>query len=159
MFNSLFSQRRQLIRCQWSITSFFKVVLSFLPPLLMAACAQVKPLPTSVEAAAPYDWEELIDADLSKWDTYLSYQHQPDYDGTPPKDEQGRLIPPIGLNQSSYNVFTTFQEGEEIIIRNSGEYYGCLFTKESFANYHFQLKFKWGTKKWRPRENLLMDSG
>lgn len=106
-----------------------------------------------------YNWEELIDTDLSKWDNYLSFQHQPGYDGTPPKNEEGRLIAPIGMNNPSYNVFTTFKEGEDIVIRNSGEYYGCLITREEYENYHFQLKFKWGNKKWAYRKNLLMDSG
>jgi hypothetical protein len=105
------------------------------------------------------DWEELIDSDLSKWDTYLSYQHQPGYDGTQPRDERGELIEPIGLNKPGYNVFTTEKDGNDIIIRNSGQYYGCLVTKKEFKNYHFQLKFKWGEKKWAFRKDLLMDSG
>ena len=106
-----------------------------------------------------YPWEELIDGNLSKWDTYLSYQHQIGYDGTPPKNEQGEVIPPIGLNNPAYNVFTTFPDGGDTIIRNSGEYYGCLVTKSEYDNYHFQLKYKWGEKKWAYRENLLKDSG
>lgn len=106
-----------------------------------------------------HDWIELIDDSLSKWDTYLSYQHQPEYDGTPPKNEKGEIIEPIGLNNPAYTVFTTFQEDQNVIIKNSGEYYGCLITKEEFQNYHFQIKFKWGKKKWVPRKDKLMDSG
>ncbi|WP_298363760.1 DUF1080 domain-containing protein [uncultured Lutibacter sp.] len=106
-----------------------------------------------------YEWEELIDMNLTNWDNYLSYQHQPGYDGSIPKNEKGEEITPIGLNNSSYNVFTTFKEGENTIIRNTGEYYGCLITKKEYANYHFQLKYKWGDKTWAYRKNLLKDSG
>lgn len=132
--------------------------LAFPVFLLVFSCSQVRNEQYSEEHEG-YGWHELIDAGLSKWDTYLSFQHQPDYDGTPPRNEQGELIAPIGLNKSSYKVFTTLREGDNIIIRNSGEYYGCLFTREEYENYHFQLKFKWGTKKWVPRKDLLMDSG
>ncbi|NET36239.1 MAG: DUF1080 domain-containing protein [Cyanothece sp. SIO1E1] len=112
-----------------------------------------------VRKEEPFEWEALIDSTLSKWDTYLSYQHQEGYDGTPPKDEEGEIIEPIGLNNKSYEVFTTFQEQNNTIIRNSGEYYGCLISKAEYENYHFQLKYKWGTKKWAYRKNLLKDSG
>ncbi|NMH85885.1 3-keto-disaccharide hydrolase [Flavivirga algicola] len=125
---------------------------------LVISCSQVKNEKHSNEHKK-HHWDELIDADLSKWDTYLSYQIQPGYDGTQPKNEQGELIPPIGLNKAGYNVFTTKQEGDDIIIINSGEYYGCLITKDVYENYHFQLKYKWGDKKWAYRKNLLKDSG
>lgn len=125
---------------------------------LVIACSSVKNNQIE-EEYGKYNWEELIDADLSKWDNYLSFQHQPGYDGTPPKNEHGELIDPIGLNNPAYNVFSTFQEGDNTIIRNSGEYYGCLITKEEYENYHFQLKYKWGNKKWAYRKNLLKDSG
>ncbi|TMM53386.1 DUF1080 domain-containing protein [Maribacter algarum] len=127
--------------------------------LLIASCTEVKKNDQDDKVVEILEWNELIDSDLSKWDTYLSYQHQVGYDGSQPKDEQGNLIPPIGLNNPDYDVFTTFQEGEETIIRNSGEYYGCLITKDDYENYHFQIKYKWGNKKWAYREDLLKDSG
>jgi hypothetical protein len=37
-------------------------------------------------------------------------------------------------------------------IRISGEVFGELRTKESFSNYHLRLQFKWGEKKWPPRD-------
>ncbi len=135
--------------------SFYKILFSVL--LLAISCSPVKNEQKPLEPE--YEWDELIDTDLTKWDNYLSFQHQPGYDGTPPKDENGELIAPIGLNNPDYNVFSTFQEGDDIIIKNTGEYYGCLITKEEFKNYHFQLKYKWGDKKWAYRKNLLKDSG
>lgn len=105
------------------------------------------------------NWEYLIDTELSNWDTYLSYQHQVGYNGSQPKDTVGNLIPPIGINQPGYNVFSTFIEGNDTIIKNTGEYYGCLITKKDYKNYHFQLKYKWGDKTWAFRKDLLKDSG
>lgn len=104
-------------------------------------------------------WEKLVDTNLSQWDKYLSYQHQVGYDGTRPHDENGALLEPIGLNKPGYNVFTTTKQGDEQVIRVSGEYYGCLITKKAYTNYHFQLKYKWGKRKWAIRKDKLMDSG
>lgn len=129
----------------------------FFLSLFLIACSSVKD--KANDDYKKYKWDNLIDANLSKWDNYLGYQIQPGYDGTQPKNEQGELIPPIGLNNPDYDVFTTFQEGDDTIIRNSGEYYGCLITKESYRNYHFQLKYKWGDKTWAYRKDLLKDSG
>ena len=105
------------------------------------------------------EWTLLIDENLSKWDTYLSFKHQVGYDGTPPLDESGNEIAPIGLNKPGYDVFTTITENNESIIKVSGEYYGCLVSKKEYENYHFQLQFKWGDKKWIPRLDRLKDSG
>lgn len=104
-------------------------------------------------------WSNLLDPNLSQWDQYLSYKHQLGYNGEQPKDEQGNLIAPIGLNPTGYNVFTIVEEGEEPILKVSGEIYGCVISKEEYDNYHLQLKVKWGDKKWTPRERLLKDSG
>lgn len=104
-------------------------------------------------------WTDLIDEDLSQWDTYLSFKHQLGYDGSPPRDSSGNLIRPIGMNKEGYGVFTAVEQGEETLIKVSGEYYGSLISKKEYDNYHFQLMFKWGDKKWVPRKNLLKDSG
>lgn len=136
--------------------NFFRIY--FLLPFLLISCSQQTNEQDPDENAA-HKWEELIDPGLSKWDNYLSYQHQPGYDGTPPRDKQGKIIDPIGLNQDSYHVYSTLQEGDNTLLVISGEYYGCLVTKEEYENYHFQLKYKWGNKKWAIRKDLLKDSG
>lgn len=105
------------------------------------------------------EWSYLIDENLSEWDTYLSFKHKLDYDGSPPLDESGNEIEPIGLNKPNYHVFTTMSENDEVIIKVSGEYYGCLASKKEYENYHFQLQFKWGDKKWIPRLDRMKDSG
>ncbi|NCP64562.1 MAG: DUF1080 domain-containing protein [Paraglaciecola sp.] len=106
-------------------------------------------------------WQSLLDPSLSQWDTYLSYKHKESYDGSMPLDENGNAIPPIGLNtgNDTYQVFTVSQEDGQPVLRVSGEIYGAVTSKESYRNYHLRLKFRWGQKKWPPRENMLRDSG
>ena len=105
------------------------------------------------------NWTNLLDKELTQWDNYLSFKHQIGYDGQEPKDKDGNIIPPVGLNNDEYNVFNVIEEKNELVLKISGEIYGCVFTKEEYANYHLRLKVKWGDKKWEPRKNLLKDSG
>ena len=105
------------------------------------------------------EWTNLLDKDLSQWDTYLSYAYPEGYKGEMPKDAQGNDLKPIGLNNDSFGVFTTLEEDSGPVLIISGEYYGCVATKEEFENYHLKLKVKWGDIKWHPRKNLLKDSG
>jgi hypothetical protein len=104
-------------------------------------------------------WTSLLDKDLSKWDMYLSYSHKNDYNGEMPKDGTGAEIKPVGYNQNVNNVFSVTESEGTPVLRISGEIYGCVFTKQDFENYHLKLKVKWGTKKWEPRLDKLMDSG
>ena len=104
-------------------------------------------------------WIKLLDNDLSKWETYLSYKHKNGYSGKIPTDANGVEIAPIGYNKNVNNMFTIIQENNEPVLKVSGEYYGCVFTKEKFKNYRLKLKVKFGTKKWEPRTDKLMDAG
>ena len=99
-------------------------------------------------------WTPLLDKDLSKWDNYLSYRFEPGYDGSKPNEA------PIGFNQAeAKEIFQTQTVNDELLVRITGEVYGALITKESYRNYHFKLKVKWGNLKWDPRKNLLKDTG
>jgi hypothetical protein len=104
-------------------------------------------------------WINLLDNNLGKWEMYLSYKHQNGYSGKIPTDGNGNEIPPIGYNKNVNNMFTVIHENNEPILKVSGEYYGCVFTKEIFKNYRLKLKVKFGTKKWEPRTDKLMDAG
>lgn len=109
--------------------------------------------------SAPSNWTPLLDSELSQWDTYLSFQHQLGYDGEAPTNKNGELIEPIGANNDPYQVFQIIKEGDESVLKISGEFYGCVYTKEEYDNYHLRLQVKWGEKKWKPRKKLLRDSG
>jgi hypothetical protein len=105
------------------------------------------------------EWTVLLDKDLSQWDTYLSFRHTKDFNGTAPKDANGNLIAPIGYSKDSERVFSIVQKDNEQVLRISGEIYGCLFTKQEYENYHLKLKIKWGEQKHEPRKSKLKDSG
>jgi hypothetical protein len=76
--------------------------------------------------------------DLSGWTVFLD----PATEGDPP-------------GASSQEVFRV----EDGLIHVSGERFGCLTTREEFSNYHLSLEFRWGERKWPPRENAVRDSG
>jgi hypothetical protein len=104
-------------------------------------------------------WTPLLDKDLSQWNMYLSYRHKDSYEGEMPQDENGLAINPVGYGKNVNNVFSVVDSGGTPVLRISGEIYGCVFTKQEYQNYHLKLKVKWGSKKWVPRLEKLMDSG
>ncbi len=48
---------------------------------------------------------------------------------------------------------------EDGAIHVSGEEFGCLTTNQEYENYHLTVEFKWGTKRYPPRETVVRDSG
>ena len=97
-------------------------------------------------------WKSLYNGkDLTGWDTYLA----PDY------DDAGKPITgvPIGLNHDPRHVFTIVKDGDENVIRISGENWGAISTTSEYQNYHFQLQFKWGALSWGSKKGKKKDSG
>ena len=78
-------------------------------------------------------WQPLFNGEnLDNWDKYI---------GTPLKGAED-----LAKSATIDNVFTVVEENGEKIIRISGEVNGSLATRDTFANYHLQLVFKWGDK-------------
>ncbi|PCJ96560.1 MAG: hypothetical protein COA50_07220 [Flavobacteriaceae bacterium] len=73
--------------------------------------------------------------DLSGWYTWL--------------EDKGRNNDPDG-------IFTVQEDGT---LHDIGKDLGYIMTEESFENFHFSLEFKWGERKWPPRDNNKRDSG
>jgi hypothetical protein len=69
------------------------------------------------------------------------------------------LSEPVGLNKDPLKVYTVAEVDGKPAIRISGQIFGAITTKDEFENYHLTLEFKWGQKKWPPRENVVRDSG
>jgi len=140
----------------------FKPLIAFLSLGLIFSCTS----PSSnnqqaqiAEDSTKSEWINLLDANLSRWENYLSYRHKLGYNGKKPLDESGKEIIPIGYNNDQTKVFSMVDKDGEKVLRVSGEIYGSLYTKQEFSNYHLKLKVKWGTDKHVPRKNLLKDSG
>lgn len=90
------------------------------------------------------EWIKLFNgSDLSGWDTYLSYQ--------PGGGDESIL----GVNNDPDGIYSVVDGS----IKIDGRVWGALTSKKEYENYHLRLKFKWGDKKYPPRENELMDSG
>ncbi len=68
--------------------------------------------------------------DLSGWSTFIPHKDNSD----PKTDPKG--------------VFKV----ENGVIHVSGEEFGALTTNQEFENYRLVVEFKWGEKKWPPRE-------
>lgn len=61
-----------------------------------------------------------------------------------------------GKNNDPDGIFTVQEDG---IIHDVGKDLGYMMTENSFENFHFSLQFKWGEKRWAPRETEKRDSG
>ena len=97
-------------------------------------------------------WITLFNGkDLKGWDTYIG----------PPLDDFGKKMSDIavGLNNDPKQVFTVVNQNGEKVIRISGENWGGISTKQEYANFHFQLQFKWGTLTWGQKKQKKRDSG
>jgi hypothetical protein len=102
-------------------------------------------------------WEPLLDPKLSKFDIWLSYHGsviRSVLDGKAPKS-----LKPVGLNPPTQNVFSVLEQAGKPVLRITGEWYGCLNTRQSFSNFHFVARVRWGEKKWEPRLDEPRDSG
>lgn len=120
-------------------------------------------LSTQLLAEPNAEWTQLWNGkDFTGWSTWL--QKPPKTCEVPglKRDEEGRYLDAIGSNKDPLKVFTISPNIDgKPAIRISGEVFGELRSDQSFENYHLQLQFKWGEKKWFPRhrDETPRDSG
>jgi 3-keto-disaccharide hydrolase len=108
-------------------------------------------------------WTSLWNGrDLDGWTTWM---RQPEPSSDVPglqRDANGKYTEPIGSARDPLKVFTVVSNVDgRSAIRISGEVFGELRSKAAFRNYHLKLQFKWGEKKWPPRDRpaTARDSG
>lgn len=121
-------------------------ILAFSISIICSSCTQKSP---------KEDWEVLFDgASLENWDTYSGPKFKPNAEGKSVSEDTL-----LGLNNDQAKVYTIVDVDGEKALRISGEIFGAILTKREFENYHLRLQFKWGSKKWYPRDNSKRDSG
>ncbi|MDO5553801.1 MAG: DUF1080 domain-containing protein [Planctomycetia bacterium] len=60
-----------------------------------------------------------------------------------------------GVNDDPKGVFTV----TDGMIHITGEEFGCITTEEAFCDYRIIVEYKWGEKRWPPRQSCTRDSG
>ncbi|MDB5120700.1 MAG: hypothetical protein JWN56_1918 [Sphingobacteriales bacterium] len=71
------------------------------------------------------------------------------------KNEWHTFIEGAGKNNDPLQVF----KFEKNVLHASGERFGYVITEKSYSNFHLSLEFKWGEKKYPPREKDKRDGG
>ena len=103
---------------------------------------------------AAEEWRPLWNGrDFIGWSTWLAKPHPSVVLAGEPKDPKGNYLQPIGGGRDPLQIFSVATVDGQPAIRISGQVFGELRTTESFSNYHLRLQFKWGEKKWAPRDN------
>ena len=97
--------------------------------------------------------------DLTGWDTWLGKPHKSVAGLELKKNNAGDYVDPLGLNNDPTKVYTVTMVDGAPAIRVSGQVFGAITSKQEFENYHLRLQFKWGDKRWPPRETVVRDSG
>ena len=104
-------------------------------------------------AGAEGGWKSLWNGrDLSEWTTWIGRPQPGSQVPGLAKGPDGKYAEPIGANRDPLGVFSVVQNDGKPAIRISGEAFGELRSRDSFENYHLRLQFKWGEKKWPPRD-------
>ena len=108
------------------------------------------------------EWKPLLDASLSQWEIFIGVPHKSvSIPGLPPTQSDDGIHggAPLGLGNDPLKVFTVIEEEGKPVLHVSGQIFGCVSTKATYENYHLRWQFRWGTKKWPPRETQRRDSG
>lgn len=111
-------------------------------------------------APAAEAWKPLFNGrNLDGWEMFMAV---PDPSWNVPglkRDASGRYLEPIGKNHDPLHVFTVETVAGRPAIHVSGQGFGVITTKESFANFHVRLQMKWGERKWGYKLNKPRDAG
>jgi hypothetical protein len=91
--------------------------------------------------------------DLSGWSAWLGYQ---DPSKTYLDDPQAS---PIGRSRSTAGDFAVRDVDGKPAIWVKGETWGSLVNREDLSNYHLRLEFKWGVRRWAPRQTMPPNNG
>src|SRR5690349_4463315 len=86
-------------------------------------------------SASAEDFKPLFNGkDLKGWNTFLSKK---------------------GKNNDVDTVFSVVNG----MLKITGKEFGYIVTEKTYDNFHLVVEFKWGEKKYPPRENVVRDNG
>ena len=104
-------------------------------------------------------WTPLFNGkNFDGWETFLGRPHRSSKVAGA-RDERGEYVEPIGVGRDPRGVFSIVTVDGAPAIRVSGEIYGALTTLREFGDYDLRFEFKWGSRKWPPREQAPRDTG
>jgi hypothetical protein len=115
------------------------------------ACATRRPqLPLSAQGG----WTPLWNGkDLDGWSTWMQRPEPTSQVPGLTRGADGRYTEPIGSNRDPLKVFSVAPDVDgRPAIRISGEAMGELRSTRVLEDYHLRFQFKWGVKKWPPRD-------
>jgi len=125
-----------------------------------AAFATPRPRPPQ---APQVGWTPLWNGkDLNGWTTWMQRPEPTSQVPGLARGADGSYTEAIGSNRDPLKVFTVVPDVDgKPAIRISGEAMGELRSTRVLADYHLRLQFKWGQKKWPPRDGATTkrDSG
>ena len=131
----------------------YLLITSLITLLSASVMAQSYPLTST--------WQNLFEGDhTANWDVFMGVPHKTvkGLDNVDPESD-GKKGTPLGLNNDPKKVFNFETIDGEKVLHISGEMYGALTSKNTYGNYHLQVKFKWGEKVWEPRLTRERDNG
>src|SRR5262245_28918770 len=128
-------------------------------PRLLLVCLALCVVPTQAQSGWTRIWNGK---DLDGWTTWMRQPEPTSEVAGLKRGADGKYVEPIGSGRDPLKVFTVVGDADgRPAIRISGEAFGELRSKQSFKDYHLRLQFKWGQKKWPPRDRpeTARDSG
>lgn len=88
-------------------------------------------------------WQPLFNGEnLENWDMHI---------GTPIKGFEE-----LAESATTEKVFSIVEENGDNLIRITGDVNGSLASRDTFANYHLQLEYKWGEQVYSSRNSGLL---
>jgi hypothetical protein len=125
-----------------------------------AAFATPRPRPPQ---APQVGWTPLWNGkDLNGWTTWMQRPEPTSQVPGLARGADGSYTEAIGSNRDPLKVFTVVPDVDgKPAIRISGEVFGELRSTRVLEDYHLRFQFKWGEKKWPPRDGATRkrDSG
>jgi hypothetical protein len=110
--------------------------------------------------AGAHTWKALFNGrNLDGWDTFMTRPDAAWEVPGMPRGADGKYPGPIGLNRDPLGVFKVETVDGHPAIHISGQGFGVMTTRESYANYHLRLQVKWGESKWGIKLDKPRDSG